>query len=174
MKKSYERFMSGEESEEAYKTGLCQKDGVRMDVQLSVAATCHQGVRSGLIVVRDITRLKQIQQGKKELKKILHHSQRMEAIGTLAGSIADETLFSALREELGLAYTDENELYAAMDWLVERQDRIEVQLAKQHLQEGTLVLYDVTSTYFGLKTLHVLGKQHCLPSCSRRLSNFSG
>lgn len=69
-----------------------------------------------------------------------------------ARGLNDETLFSTLGEELGLAYTDENELYAAMDWLVERQDRIEVHLAKQHLQEGTLVLYDVMSTYFEGRT----------------------
>jgi transposase len=69
-----------------------------------------------------------------------------------ARGLNNETLFSTLGEELGLEYTDENELYAAMDWLVERQDRIEVQLAKQHLQEGTLVLYDVTSTYFEGRT----------------------
>jgi len=69
-----------------------------------------------------------------------------------ARGLNDETLFSTLGEELGLEYTDENELYAAMDWLVKRQDRIEAQLAKQHLQEGTLVLYDVTSTYFEGRT----------------------
>lgn len=69
-----------------------------------------------------------------------------------AHGLNDETLFSTLGEELGLASTDENELYAAMDWLGERQDHIEAQLAKQHLQEGTLVLYDVRSTYFEGRT----------------------
>jgi transposase len=60
----------------------------------------------------------------------------------------DETLFSTLSEELGLENSDEDELYAAMDWLGERQQRIERKLAKKHLDNGSLVLYDVTSTYF--------------------------
>jgi len=65
-----------------------------------------------------------------------------------ARGLKDETLSSTLGEELGLGDADENELYRAMDWLGEQQDRIELQLAKRHLHNGTLVLYDVTSTYF--------------------------
>src|SRR5260370_16583752 len=49
---------------------------------------------------------------------------------------------------LGIADADEDELYVAMDWLLERQGRIEAALAKRHLEQGTLVLYDVSSTYF--------------------------
>ncbi|HEY9666947.1 MAG TPA: IS1634 family transposase [Coleofasciculaceae cyanobacterium] len=47
-----------------------------------------------------------------------------------------------------LASADSDELYAAMDWLLERQGKIEKSLAIRHLKEGTLVLYDVSSTYF--------------------------
>lgn len=42
----------------------------------------------------------------------------------------------------------ENDLYAAMDWLLKRQPRIEKSLAARHLQDGSLVLYDLTSSYF--------------------------
>jgi len=42
----------------------------------------------------------------------------------------------------------EDELYAAMDWLRERQERIEKKLAARHLREGSLVLYDVSSSYY--------------------------
>ena len=49
---------------------------------------------------------------------------------------------------LGLETVDEDELYAAMDWLLERQGTIEKRLAKRHLSDGALVLYDLTSTYF--------------------------
>jgi transposase len=66
----------------------------------------------------------------------------------LVRSLAEQTLSSSLGEELGVADADENELYAAMDWLLGRQERIEAALAKRHLSDGTLVLYDVTSTYF--------------------------
>ncbi|MFQ5972673.1 MAG: IS1634 family transposase [Alphaproteobacteria bacterium] len=65
-----------------------------------------------------------------------------------ARGLADETLFSSLGETLGVAGTDADELYAALDWLVARQPTIEQALAAAHLAEGTLVLYDVTSTYF--------------------------
>ena len=44
--------------------------------------------------------------------------------------------------------TDAQALYTAMDWLGERQAEIEKKLAKRHLEDGTLVLYDVSSTYF--------------------------
>jgi transposase len=55
---------------------------------------------------------------------------------------------STLAAELGVADADEDELYAALDWLLARQARIESALARRHLQEGTLVLYDVSSSYF--------------------------
>ena len=48
---------------------------------------------------------------------------------------------------LGLGAVGVNELYAALDWLVAQQPKIEAKLARRHLGEGTLVLYDVTSTY---------------------------
>lgn len=65
-----------------------------------------------------------------------------------ARGLNDGTLFNTLSEELGLEKADEDELYTAMDWLGERQQRIESKLAKKHLGNGSLVLYDVTSTYF--------------------------
>ena len=59
---------------------------------------------------------------------------------------------STLASELGVETCDEDDLYAAMDWLVERQDRIEAKLARRHLQEGAAVLYDVTSSYYEGRT----------------------
>jgi len=55
---------------------------------------------------------------------------------------------SSLSDLLGIEGADEEELYAAMDWLLERQVAIEAKLAKRHLAEASLVLCDVTSTYF--------------------------
>jgi hypothetical protein len=48
---------------------------------------------------------------------------------------------------LGLGEVDDDELYAALDWLLARQAAIETALTKRHLQNGTLVLYDVSSNY---------------------------
>ena len=59
-----------------------------------------------------------------------------------------ETASSTLGEELGLQEASVDELYAGLDWLLERQERLEAKLAKKHLKDGTLLLYDVTSTYF--------------------------
>ncbi len=55
---------------------------------------------------------------------------------------------TTLAEEFGVAGASEDDLYAAMDWLLERQDRIEKKLAARHLIEGGLVLYDLSSSYF--------------------------
>jgi transposase len=55
---------------------------------------------------------------------------------------------STLAEELGVAGVDADQLYAALDWLLERQPRIEARLARRHLREGAHVLYDVSSSYF--------------------------
>ena len=55
---------------------------------------------------------------------------------------------TTLSEDLGVADADEDALYAAMDWLLERQEAIEKRLAKRHLKDGGLVLFDLTSSYF--------------------------
>jgi transposase len=55
---------------------------------------------------------------------------------------------TTLAEELHLQDATEDELYAAMDWLLERQKAIETKLAKRHLSDGGLVLYDVSSSYY--------------------------
>ena len=59
---------------------------------------------------------------------------------------------STLAAELGAVEADENNLYEAMDWLLSRQNRIEKKLAARHLREGSLVLYDVTSSYYEGRT----------------------
>ena len=59
---------------------------------------------------------------------------------------------TTVAEELGIADATEDELYAAMDWLGERQERIEEKLAARHLTEGGLVLYDVSSSSYEGRT----------------------
>ncbi len=55
---------------------------------------------------------------------------------------------STLASELGIEGADPDDLYAAMDWLCDHQERIEGRLARRHLQGATLVLYDLSSSYF--------------------------
>ena len=55
---------------------------------------------------------------------------------------------TTLAEDFGVASCDEDDLYAAMDWLLARQERVQKKLAARHLSEGGLVLYDLSSSYF--------------------------
>jgi transposase len=64
-----------------------------------------------------------------------------------ARALSPATASSSLGEALGLGDVDDDELYAALDWLLVRQPAIEAILAKRHLTNGMLVLYDVSSSY---------------------------
>jgi len=55
---------------------------------------------------------------------------------------------TTLPEELGVQGADDDDLYSAMDWLLERQDRIETALSKRHLRQGEPVFYDLSSSYY--------------------------
>ncbi len=59
---------------------------------------------------------------------------------------------TTLAEELGVGDATEDDLYEAMDWLLERKERIEKKLAARHLREGGLVLYDVSSSFYEGRT----------------------
>jgi transposase len=75
-----------------------------------------------------------------------------------AKALDPDTAASSLGSVLGLGPVDEDELYIALDWLLERQPQIEAALARRHLSSGTLVLYDVTSSYL---------EGHCCPLAQR-------
>jgi hypothetical protein len=62
------------------------------------------------------------------------------------------TATSSIGPLLQLGSITEQELYAALDWLLAQQPRLEQRLARKHLHQGTLVLYDVSSTYFEGRT----------------------
>src|SRR3954449_11341985 len=64
-----------------------------------------------------------------------------------AKALSPETASSSLGAIMGLGAVDEDELYTALDWLAERQAAVEAALARRHLHDGTLVLYDVSSSY---------------------------
>ena len=78
------------------------------------------------------------------LGRVICPGSKLGTIRTLAQS--------TLASELGVQSADEDDLYAAMDWLLKRQDRIEDQLAGRHLRDGEMVLYDVSSSYFEGRT----------------------
>jgi transposase len=76
--------------------------------------------------------------------RIIHPGSKLAT----ARALNAETCRSTLGELLQVETAHETDLYAAMDWLWPRQSQIESALARRHLGEGTLVLYDLTSTYF--------------------------
>jgi transposase len=73
----------------------------------------------------------------------------LDPVSKLAAArmLSPATASSSLGEVLGLGVVDDDELYGALDWLLARQAAIETALAKRHLTNGTLVLYDVSSSY---------------------------
>ena len=64
-----------------------------------------------------------------------------------ARGLGEESAFAALADVLSLEPVSADSLYRSLDWLLERQPAIEARLAAKHLKEGTLLLYDVSSTY---------------------------
>jgi hypothetical protein len=77
------------------------------------------------------------------INRILDSGSKLAAARTLS----PDTATSSLGDQLGLGVVDEDELYRALDWLAVRQPAIEAALAKRHFISGTLVLYDVSSSY---------------------------
>jgi hypothetical protein len=70
----------------------------------------------------------------------------------IARGLREQTAASSLGEVLGVGSRDEDDLYAAMDYLAARQEQIQDALAARHLAGGTLVLYDVSSAAFEGRT----------------------
>ncbi len=77
------------------------------------------------------------------IARLLHPGSKLATARGLAAATARDSL----ADTLALGDVNEDDLYAAMDWLLNRQDRIERGLAQRHLQDGALVLYDLTSVY---------------------------
>lgn len=78
------------------------------------------------------------------VSRVLSPRSKLSTSGSLQAATAKNTLAS----ELGLGEVTVHELYEAMDWLLSRQTRIETKLAKKHLHDGLLVLFDVSSSYY--------------------------
>jgi len=91
-----------------------------------------------------------------------------------ARGLRTQTATSSLGEVLGVAGCDEDDLYAAMDWALERKDAIENVLAAQHLSDGTLVLYDVSSAAFEGRTCPLGAIGHARDGVKGRLQIVYG
>jgi transposase len=76
--------------------------------------------------------------------RVIHPGSKLQTVRDLAQC--------TLAQDLGVDGADEDDLYGAMDWLLERQEQIEDRLARRHLKDGEMVLYDVSSSYFEGRT----------------------
>ena len=85
-------------------------------------------------------------------ERVLHPGSKLATTRTWASS--------TLGQECGVEGADVDELYRALDWLVERQGRIEAKLARRHLREGGLALYDVSSSSYEGKTCVLARRGH--------------
>jgi len=116
-----------------------------------VRALPHGHVAAALGIARRIglDRLVSGPQRKRDLILALIVARLIEPAAKLATARAldEDTASTALGAALGLGAVGVNEIYEALDWLGGQQDRIEAKLARRHLAGGTLVLYDLTSTY---------------------------
>ena len=91
-----------------------------------------------------------------------------------ARGLRAETATSSLGQVLGLSTCDEDDLYAAMDWVLQRQEVIESALAARHLSNGTLVLYDVSSAAFEGRTCPLGAIGHARDGVKGRLQIVYG
>ena len=73
-------------------------------------------------------------------ERLLHPCSKLATVG--------DWHTTTLAEQLSVQDATEDELYLAMDWLLERKQRIEKKLAARHLKEGSFVLYDLSSSYY--------------------------
>jgi len=91
-----------------------------------------------------------------------------------ARGLRTETATSSLGQVLGVSGCDEDDLYAAMDWVLARKDAIESSLAARHLVNGTLVLYDVSSAAFEGRTCPLGAIGHARDGVKGRLQIVYG
>ena len=92
----------------------------------------------------------------------------------MARGLRAETATSSLGAVLGVTGCDEDDLYEAMDWALERKDGIENSLAERHLVDGTLVLYDVSSAAFEGRTCPLGAIGHARDGVKGRLQIVYG
>ena len=111
----------------------------------------HGHVAAVLGMLRRLKLAELLEPGPERVRVLALIAQRILEPGSklaTARALRHDTAHSTLGAELQVDAIDEDDLYAALDWLLPQQAQIEAGLARRHLGEGSLVLYDVSSTYF--------------------------
>jgi PAS domain S-box-containing protein len=86
----YHRRRAGEDVPNQYELTVIKKDGSRINVEVSAATTRWQGQQAGMVAVRDVTERKKTEEALRQREEQLRHSQKMEAVGRLAGGVAHD------------------------------------------------------------------------------------
>jgi len=137
--------------------GNTQRSPRLKDAFAVVRSLPHGHVAAVLGMMRQLKLEQLLEPGPQRARVLALIAQRVLAPGSklaAARALHSATAHSTLGEELGVSTVDEDDLYAALDWLVPQQAAIEADLARRHLGQGNLVLYDVSSSYF---------EGHCCP-----------
>ena len=117
----------------------------------------HGHVAAVLAMIAQLEIEQLLERGPQRARTLALIAQRVLEPGSklaTARALRADTAHSTLSQELGVTTVDEDDLYETLDWLLPQQGAIEAALARRHLGEGSLVLYDVSSTYF---------EGHCCP-----------
>ncbi len=127
-----------------------------------LSSSAHGSVQAVLLTIRKLGLDKLIASRRcqqRDLVIAMIASRILEPQSKLALSRSWEN--TTLGELLRVEEANEDALYAAMDWLYERQQPIEQKLAERHLQEGGRVLYDLSSSYFEGKQCPLAARGYC-------------
>ncbi len=114
-----------------------------------VRSQAHGHVAAIMAVIKKL-KLDRLIDSKRSRQRDLVVAMIVERLIDPAPKLATARLWhnTTLADDLGITDADVDDLYEAMDWLLERQPRIEKKLAKRHLSPGQPVLYDVSSSYY--------------------------
>lgn len=140
----------GEEKVETLRRALNGERLVNFDDTLAITRTLPHGHVAAVLAMARTLGLERLIDPTPSRKRSLAMAlicQRVLCAGSKLASVRSLEN-STIAQELDVVGADEDDLYAALDYLVERQSGIEERLAGRHLTDGTLVLYDITSSYF--------------------------
>jgi Transposase DDE domain len=135
---------------EAIRQMLAGRVLVDLDERLEIESSLPHGhVAAVLGVLRELD-LERLLSRERSRERDLAVAMLCQLVIAPASKLSMTRRFSqtTLADELSLGEVTEPELLVAMDWLLERQERIEKTLARRHLQDGGFVLYDLSSSYF--------------------------
>ena len=135
---------------ELFRQILKDKKLVSPDSAFEIKATIPHGHVAAILSTVRRLKLEQILGAKRTRERDLVIAMIVSQLIHRCSKLGDARLWEAttLAQELEVQDADENELYDAMDWLLSRQEQVEKKLASRHFEEGALVFYDISSSYY--------------------------